>query len=84
MSPLALNLRIPPYLEDTFSIHFEDEHPTTCGVRLVTLARSLAAADRFDPTQVWTLGQLLDLMLAALTTVKICEFAEILTADVAT
>ena len=26
---------VPPYLEDTFSIHFEDEHPTTCGVRLL-------------------------------------------------
>jgi hypothetical protein len=46
---------VPPYLEDTFSTDFEDEHPTTCGVRLVGFARSLAAADCFDPMQVWTL-----------------------------
>jgi hypothetical protein len=57
---------VPPYLEDTFSIHFEDEHPTVCGVRLVTFVRSLAAADCFDPLQVWTLDRLIDLMLAAL------------------
>jgi hypothetical protein len=57
---------VPPYLEDTFSIHFEDEHPTTCGARFVAFARSLAAADCFDPMQVWTLDRLIDLVLAAL------------------
>jgi hypothetical protein len=57
---------VPPYLEDTFSTDFEYERPVTCGVRLVTFARSLAATGCFDPMQVWTLDRLIDLVLAAL------------------
>ncbi len=56
----------PPYLSDTLAILWRDREPTRCGVKLVTFGQMLAEEGCFDPTRVWTITRLIELMLAAL------------------
>ncbi len=56
----------PPYLSDTLAILWRDREPTRCGVKLVAFAQMLAEEGCFDPTRVWTITRLIELMLAAL------------------
>ena len=56
----------PPYLSDTLAIHWRDREPTMCGTKLVAFAQRLATEGCFDPTRVWTINDLVELMIAIL------------------
>jgi hypothetical protein len=56
----------PPYLSDTLAIHWRDREPTKCGTKLVAFAQRLASEGCFDPTRIWTVTDLAELMIAIL------------------